>query len=142
MKNTRHILFFIMISVLALQCGTQNGNSSNSKEQVIAPEKNDEGEWELIVIDTQYDYFLKAIAKPISMYSIDYLKNRNVFLVNEWNSYYYSGRYRNIIESVIDYNPNENYGLEFEYRLYQVFAYTSWKYGLRLNGLSQTDRTR
>jgi len=59
--------------------------------------------------------------------------------VNEWNSYYYSGRYRNIIESSIDYDPNEKYGLKFEYKLYQVFAYVQWKYGLKLQGLSMTE---
>lgn len=105
----------------------------------MKPEKNDDGEWDLEVIDTQYDYFLNAIAKPMSFYSEEYLKSRNTFLVNEWNSYYYSGRYRNIIESSIDYDPNEKYGLKFEYKLYQVFAYVQWKYGLKLQGLSMTE---
>ena len=76
----------------------------------------------------------------MSMYTESYLKTRNQFLVSEWNSYYYSGRYRNVIESAIDYDPNENYGLKFEYKLYQVFAYVHWKYGLRMQGLSATDR--
>ncbi|MGS0748048.1 DUF6146 family protein [Halpernia sp. GG3] len=44
-----------------------------------------------------------------------------------------------MIESSIDYDPNENYGLKFEYKLYQVFAYVQWKYHLKLNGLSQTE---
>ena len=85
---------------------------------------------------------MNAIARPMSMYTESYLKNRNTFLVNEWNSYYYSGRYRNIIESSIDYNPNENYGLKFEYKLYQVFAYVQWKYKLRMQGLSGVDIVR
>ena len=51
----------------------------------MKPEKNDDGEWDLDVIDTQYDYFLNAIAKPMSFYSEEYLKSRNTFLVNEWN---------------------------------------------------------
>lgn len=92
-----------------------------------------------MVFDTQYDYFLNAIAQPQSMYNEQTLKARNQALVSEWNSYYYSGRYRNVIESAIDYDPNENYGLEFEYRLYQVFAFVQWKYGLRLRALSGAD---
>lgn len=105
----------------------------------MKPAQNDDGEWELTVIDTQYDYFLNAIAKPKNFYTEAYLKNRNRFLVTEWNSLYYSGRYPNVIESSIYYDPQENYGLTFEYRLYQVFAYVQWKYRLKLNGLSQTD---
>lgn len=120
-------------------CAPQNPSGNTPENSEIKPEKNDDGEWDLQVIDTQYDYFLNAIAKPISMYSEGYLKSRNSFLVSEWNSYYYSGKYRNVIESSIDYDPQENYGLNFEYKLYQVFAYVQWKYGLRMNGLSQTD---
>ena len=123
--------------------GCANKIPTNPKaENEIAPQKNEDGEWDLTVIDTQYDYFLNAIAKPISMYSEASLKNRNSMLVNEWNSYFYSGRYRNVIESSIDYDPKENYGLKFEYKLYQVFAYVQWKYKLKLNGLSQADVAR
>ena len=129
----------MILSIALISCSPQNKIHDNKEETALKPEKNDDGEWDLTVIDTQYDYFLNAIAKPISMYSESYLKNRNTFLVSEWNSYYFSGRYRNVIESSIDYNPQENYGLKFEYKLYQVFAYVQWKYGLKMNGLSQTD---
>ena len=125
--------------MLALSCSPQNNTANNKENTTIKPEKNEDGEWDIEVLDSQYDYFLKAIAKPMNMYSESYLKNKNTFLVSEWNSYYFSGRYRNVIESSIDYNPQENYGLKFEYKLYQVFAYVQWKYGLKMNGLSQTD---
>lgn len=136
MKKAFYLL--ALLAVFTISCTPQKPNPEN--QTVMKPEKNDDGEWDLDVIDTQYDYFLNAIAKPMSMYTESYLKTRNQFLVSEWNSYYYSGRYRNVIESVIDYDPNENYGLKFEYKLYQVFAYVHWKYGLRMQGLSATDR--
>ena len=136
MKKAFYLL--ALLAVFTISCTPQKPNPEN--QTVMKPEKNDDGEWDLDVIDTQYDYFLNAIAKPMSMYIESYLKTRNQFLVSEWNSYYYSGRYRNVIESAIDYDPNENYGLKFEYKLYQVFAYVHWKYGLRMQGLSATDR--
>ncbi|MGZ5188359.1 MAG: DUF6146 family protein [Kaistella sp.] len=135
MKN---LIIFLTIFFM-VHCAPQNKMSSNSENPELKPEKNDDGEWDLQVIDTQYDYYLNAIAKPMNMYSEGYLKSKNTFLVSEWNSYFYSGKYRNIIESSIDYDPQENYGLKFEYKLYQVFAYVQWKYGLRMNGLSQSD---
>lgn len=73
---------------------------------------------------------------------VDNLNNAIKGTENEWNSYYMSGRYRNIIESSIDYSPNENYGLKFEYKLYQVFVYVQWKYKLRMQGLSGADMVR
>lgn len=134
----KYLIIFLSLFLMSA-CTSHSSRNINKEHTEIKPEKNDDGEWDIHVIDTQYDYFLKAIAKPISMYSEASLKNRNAILVSEWNSYYFSGRYRNVIESSIDYNPNENYGLQFEYKLYQVFAYVSWKYGLKLSGLSGTD---
>lgn len=133
-----HLVFYFLFSLFIINsCTTQRPTTDSTA--VIKPEKNEDGEWEIMVFDTQYDYFLNAIAQPQSMYNEQTLKARNQALVSEWNSYYYSGRHRNVIESAIDYDPNENYGLEFEYRLYQVFAFVQWKYGLRLRALSGAD---
>ena len=134
----KKIVFIALISTFFISCAPKKQIQEITKSE-IKPAKNDDGEWDLEVIDTQYDYFLNAIAKPMDFYSESYLKNKNSFLVPEWNSLYLSGRYRNIIESSIDYDPNEKYGLKFEYKLYQVFAYVQWKYHLKLNGLSETE---
>ena len=128
-----------MVSLFVFSCGPQNKIAENKENHEIKPTKNEDDEWELDVLDTQYEYFITAVAKPMSMYSKSYLKSRNTFLVTEWNSNFFTGKYRNVIESTIEYNPNENYGLKFEYRLYQVFAYVQWKYGVKMNGLSQTE---
>ncbi|WP_417428234.1 DUF6146 family protein [Halpernia sp.] len=132
----KKIFGILLISFTIFSCIPQNQAASEQNKE-IKPEKNNDGEWDLQVIDSQYDYFLNAIAKPMSFYTESYLKSRNASLVSEWNSLYFSGRYKNVIESSIDYNPQENYGLKFEYKLYQVFAYVQWKYGLKLNGFSQ-----
>ena len=137
----KKLLFIFLIIIGFSSCAPRN-KVADSQNSEIKPEKNEDGEWELDVYDSQYDYFLNAVAKPMSMYSESYLKTKNAFLVNEWNSLYYAGRYRNIVESAIDYDPQENYGLKFQYRLYQVFVYANWKYGLRLNGLSGADGIR
>jgi hypothetical protein len=135
-------ILILMIGLLPFSCIAQTDPKKDEEKSEMKPSKNDDGEWDLTVIDTQFDYFLNAIAKPVNQYSESYLKNRNTVLVTEWNSYYSSGRYRNVIESSIDYDPRENYGLKFEYKLYQVFAYVNWKYGLRMNGLSGSDSLR
>jgi hypothetical protein len=139
MKN---LILILIVSLLSFNCSAQSEPKNDKEKSEMKPSKNEDGEWDLTVIDTQFDYFLNAIAKPISQYSESYLKTKNTLLVSEWNSYYFSGKYRNIIESSIDYDPKENYGIKFEYKLYQVFAYVNWKYGLRMNGLSGSDVTR
>jgi len=139
MKN---LVLLLILFLFSFNCSAQSNVKNEKEKSEMKPSKNDDGEWDLTVIDTQFDYFLNAVAKPISQYSESYLKNRNTFLVTEWNSYYNSGRYRNVIESSIDYDPKEKYGIKFEYKLYQVFAYVNWKYGLKMNGLSVSDTTR
>ncbi len=139
MKN---LILVLSVLLLPFSCSAQTRPKNEKEKSEMKPSKNEDGEWDLIVIDTQFDYFLNAIAKPISQYSEAYLKTKNTFLVNEWNSYYNSGKHRNIIESRIDYDLKENYGIKFEYKLYQVFAYVSWKYKLRMNGLSGSDAIR
>ncbi len=137
MKN---LIFIFTLSALLLNCNSQKKIAENgSQKTAMRPEKTDDGEWDLDVIDTQFDYFLNAIAKPMSFYTESYLKTKNTLLVNEWNALYYSGKHRSVIESAIEYDPNEKYGLKFEYKLYQVFAYVQWKYGLRLPGLSLSE---
>lgn len=139
MKNA---IVLLLVSFLTLNCSAHSASSGDKEKNEMKPAKNEDGEWDLTVIDTRFDYFLNAVARPVSQYTESYLKNRNIQLVAEWNSYYSSGRYRNVIESFIDYNPKENYGLKFEYKLYQVFAYVNWRYGLKMNGLSGSDTTR
>ena len=138
MKN----LVFLFTLIFFVGCKQQALPKENQEVAAIKPEKNDDGEWDIDVMDSQWTYFLNGIARPMNSYSESYLKTKNAFLVSEWNSYYFSGRYRNVIESSIDYNPNENYGLKFEYKLYQVFAFVKWKYGLKMNGLTGVDSFR
>ncbi len=136
----KKLIFAFSILLITLSCSSQNNIANQSKEDhPLQAQKNDDGEYDLEVLDTQFTYFINAIARPMSMYSEGYLKSKNQFLVSEWNSYYFSGRYRNVIESSIDYDPNINYGLKYEYKLYQVFAFVKWKYGLKLNGLSGSE---
>lgn len=137
----KKIFLISIISLLFNACGSQQTTSNPEKKETVAlkPEKDEDGEWDLDVIDTQYNYFLNAIAQPMTFYTESTLKARNKILVNEWNAHFISGRYQDIIQSRIDYDSEEKYGLKFEYKLYQVFAYVQWKYKLRLLGLSNTE---
>lgn len=139
MKN---LITLLLLIIIPTNLFAQNTPKKEKEDAVMKPEKNNEGEWDLTVIDTQFEYFMNAVARPISQYSESYLKSRNTMLVTEWNSYFTSGRYRNIIESLIDYDPREKYGIKFEYKLYQVFVYVNWQYKLKMNGLGASDTFR
>ena len=135
---------FVIFSFLALLLSSCIALPTNGKTESVnlKTEKNEQGEWELIVFDARYDSFLLSEARPKSMYTEQYLKTTNTFLVQEWNNYFYQKAYSNVVESKIDYNPTEKYGLEFEYRLYQVFAMCNAKYNVPFTNLGQMDKKR
>lgn len=132
------------ILVLFLFIGCVNQNLTTDAKPQFKTEKNadEEDKWEVVVFDPQYETYLLSIARPKSMFSNSTLQSRNQTLVSEWNSRYYSGRNPNFYEVAIDYDVNENYDLDFNYRLYQFFAYLNYRYGVPFQGLSGADKRR
>lgn len=129
-------IFFICLLLLGFMnsCAIQHPKPSEKQEMTF--EENDEGEYDIIVFDGQYDSFLNARAYPMDYYSETFYKNRNSFLVTEWNLRHGQPmKYDpNLYEVSIDYNPQIAYGKEFEYKLYNFFMFVEWKYGVDLDG--------
>ncbi len=141
MKN---LITIIIIFGLIYSCtANQKYLPENTKTGLSTQKKTDSAdEWEITVFDTDYESFIISRAQPKSMFTETGLKARNQMLVTEWNSRFYSGANPGFYEVAIDYDPKENYGFDFEYRLYQFFAYCNWKYGIRFNGLRGIDKTK
>lgn len=130
----RVLFLFLLLATTFYSCETQKAVTSTDKE--LKFDKNDEGEYDIIVFDSQYDYFLEAVAFPESYYSESYYHNKNVFYVNEWNyRHNLPLRYNpNIYEVSIDYSPQIKYGKTFEYKLYNFFKFIEWKHKIDLEG--------
>ncbi|MDO5656113.1 MAG: DUF6146 family protein [Flavobacteriaceae bacterium] len=129
----RILLFCILLIGFISSCHT---HYPKPKEvQKISFEENEEGDYEIIVFDSQYETFLLTHAMPISYYSENYYKNQNIFLVTEWNARHNQpNRFnRNLYEVYIDYQPHIAYGLAFEYRLYNFFMFMEWKYDIDID---------
>ena len=141
MKNLFTIL---IISGFIWSCSSGLGKTANeSKPQISSQKKTDSAdEWEVTVFDAEYENFVATRAQPKSMFTESSLKSRNQILVTEWNNRFYSNTNPNFYEVAIDYDQKENYGFDFEYRLYQFFAYCNWKYGIQFNGLRGIDKTK
>jgi len=141
MKN---LIVILIISAFIWSCSTSSKPLAEDQKPSIATQKKTDSadEWEITVFDGEYETFIATRAQPKSMFTESSLKSRNTILVNEWNSRFYSGINRNFYEVAIDYDPKENYGLDFEYRMYQFFAYCNWKYGIRFNGLRGIDKVK
>ena len=130
----KHFLYVFLLGFFIYSC-------SSSRERTMEPETgftgndtvriaNDSLEYEIIIIDPGYSYFLNAIARPEGYYTQSYLENKNQFLVNDYNQRVNQPfRYDpNIYEQEINYKPNIDYGYDVNYKLYNYFVYLSRKY--------------
>ena len=91
---------------------------------------NDSLEYEIIIIEPGYAYFLASMARPEGYYSQSYLENKNRFLVTDYNN-----RVRqplqydtSIYAQEINYDPQVDYGYEVNYKLYYYFVYLAHAY--------------
>lgn len=132
MKNLIYVLG--IMGFLIASCGTQQTTASNEDKEEPVRIANDSLEYEIIIIDPGFTNYL-VTAKPESYYNQNSLETRNRVMVMEWNN-----RFRNptrfnpdIYENEIDYQPNIDYGMEVNYKLYQYFQFAQKKYGMRLS---------
>lgn len=126
------LIFAIAFSIYS--CSSSQKRALDSAEGMVENDTvriaNDSLEYEIIIIDPGYSYFLNAIARPEGYHSLAYLESKNLFLVNDYNQRVHQPyRYDpNIYEMEINYNPRIDYGYEVNYKLYNYFVYLSRKY--------------
>jgi hypothetical protein len=111
------ITFFATFSVAGFG---QNENRRIKMES--APVSVDSTEYELIVIDPGFDSWY--ITRQIEQHSHEYYKLKNIQYVTEWNNRLRtSGKYSDLFNSTIDYDPSVNYPFELDSKLYWYFVY-------------------
>jgi len=110
--------------------------NSNTIEQDTVRIANDKLEYEILIIEPGFNFWLESRAKPEGYYSQEFLENRNKLYVTEWNSRVLQPqRYNpNLYEMQIDYQPFIDYGYEVNYKLYNYFIYFQIHYKQQLTG--------
>lgn len=135
------IIFILITCSFAISCHTVKPNSSNKNKSLVNLKhsdtvsiSNDELEYEIIIIEPGFNFWLASRAQPEGYYSQTYLENRNYQYVLEWNQRVIQPqRYNpNLYEMQIDYQPNIDYGYEVNYKLYNYFVYFQLTYKQRL----------
>ncbi len=96
--------------------------------------KSDTTEYEIIIIEPGFNFWLNSIARPKGFYSQPYLENRNQIMVMNWNQRVLEPlRFNpNLYELQINYDPNIDYGYDVNFKLYNYFIYFQRKYNQRL----------
>lgn len=127
------IIFSCILLIISCTTIKTPEKQTNSDEKSMKFETDEDGEYDIIVFDPQYETYLISIAKPKEYYSEQFYKTKNILYVTEWNIRHnqpftfdpdlYTVR--------IDYESSKDYGLNLEYKLYNFFQFIEWKYKVR-----------
>ena len=137
------LTFLSLVGLLSISCGSQKTLITPSNEENIAFNQikgdtitiaNEESEYEIIIIEPGFNYWLLSVAQPEGFYSQNYLENRNAIWVIEWNQRVLQPQRfdPNLYELTINYDSTIDYGYEVNYKLYNYFIYFQRKYNQRL----------
>lgn len=137
MKNLWYMLFLglLIYSCAATEETRQLGNDPAANRADTVRIANDSLEYEIIVTDPGFFYFLQTVARPEGYHSLSYLENKNRFLVPEYNQRVNQPQLFNpsIYEMEINYNTRTEYGYEVNYKLYNYFVFLTQKHNQRFS---------
>lgn len=136
------IIFFLCYLIYA--CSGSKSTSISSQNEVATTASdtvriaNDELEYEIIIIEPGFNFWLASRAMPRNYYSQSYLEARNQFWVTEYNNRVLQPmRYdANLYQMQIDYRPRIDYGYEVNYMLFNYLVYFQQTYKQQLGGFT------
>ena len=119
-----------MLALVAWACSPAKQAAQSSA--TLAVKSQDSTEYEIIIIDPNFDqWYLKNYNLAVDR-SNDYYHAKNLFAVSNWNYYYHTGQYPKVVENYLDYRPDIDYGMEVNRKLYWYFKYVTETYGIKL----------
>ena len=138
------MLLLVLLTASSCRGSSKSLSISEEESQVFQSKEADtvaishpESNYEIIIIEPGFDYWLRTSARPRGYYSQSFFENRNRLYVIEWNNrVLWPRRYDPLLyEFQINYDPAIDYGYEVNYKLYNYFIYFQRKYNQRLGPL-------
>jgi uncharacterized membrane protein len=139
MKN---VLFIFFLCLLIYACSGSKSTSISAKNEIASTASdtvriaNDELEYEIIIIEPGFNFWLESRAMPRDYYSQSYLESRNRVWVIEYNNRVMQPqRFNpNLYEMQIDYRNGIDYGYEVNYLLFNYLVFFQQTYKQQLGG--------
>ncbi len=137
----KKIIYILLVSVFCFNCNTSKTTASKKDERLESLKQNDTVkianeaiEYEIMIIEPGFNFWLVSRARQRGYYSQQFLENKNVFCVMEWNQRVLQPQRfdSSLYELQIDYQQGIDYGYEVNYVLYNYFIYFQLTYNQRL----------
>lgn len=118
----------------SLDISNEEATAFQNKESDTISISDPESNYEIIIIEPGFNFWLRSIARQRGYYSQNFLETRNRIYVIEWNNrVLLPNRFDPLLyELQINYDPQVDYGYEVNYKLYNYFIYFQRKYRQRL----------
>ena len=140
MKNLIPLLLIIFVAYSSCNSPKKNVDANYNKEHQQQGDTvrivNEESDYEIIIIESGFNNWMRGRVRPRGYYSQQFLENRNLVYVTEWNNRVLNNQPygSQLYLWQIDYNPQIDYGYEVNYLLYYYFIYFQRTYDQRLAG--------
>jgi len=125
------VILFIVFSCASKKAANFDKTLSNSDTIRIA---NDALEYEVLIIDVGFSGWLAGYARPRNFYNQNYMEQRNLIWINQWNQNVVSGRSRELFEMTINFDSNIDYGYEVNYLIFNYLTYFQITNNIQLGG--------
>ncbi len=113
---------------------------NNSAAQEVAPpvvrvnpDSADSLSYQLIITNIYFDQWYLLNFDPVKDRTDAYYRSKNIPAAQYWNDYFRTGRYREVIDTWLNYEPNVDYGIELNRKLYWFFRFVSTEYKINLS---------
>lgn len=123
----------ILVSVIALlvwSCSTVKNTSETSAKLNRTPA--DSTEYELVITDIHFDSWYTMNYSDAKDRTNEYYHSKNLVAASRWNDYYRRGKYIDVVDSYLDYQPQIDYGIELNRKLFWYFTFVEDNYGINL----------
>lgn len=125
----KSLISSMFLLTLLWSCSPSQKTGSSDRHSTI---KSDSTEYEITIIDNDFDQWYLINYSPAKDYSNEYYRSKNQVAVINWNGYFTRNRYHRVIEDYIFYDNSVDYGLDVNRKLYWYFKYTEEKFKIRL----------
>lgn len=122
----------ILIPALLFVILACSGQKEATKTNVQLKPGQDSSEYEILIIEPGFDNWYLTNFSQAKDRSNDYYREQNRNAVISWNNDFLSGRRSNVISTRIDYQPESDYGIDVNRKMYWYFRYIEETYGIQL----------
>ena len=117
----RNFLILSIITLFAIACSTQKGvvKDKNGSDEKVA---QDSLEYDMETFDAKFENWYLMHNNPSQYRSLEYYENWNKQYVSVWNNKARTTQNK-FFESIVGYDPNEEYGFKLNHKLFYYFQY-------------------